>query len=126
MSLEFVIIPVTKDYENLAYELSNKMKKSANTSLNIEFDTNYNLSLNTRTNKHKRDDKNIIIINDTYSEQERVVVSFSDKGSRSKTMNIEEFLELIASFDYDEKEDENNDSIIKNANDENDGLCVIM
>jgi len=126
MSLEFVIIPVTKDYENLAYELSNKMKKSANTSLNIEFDTNYNLSLNTRTNKHKRDDKNIIIINDTYSEQERVVVSFSDKGSRSKTMNIEEFLELIASFDYDEKEDENNDSIIKNANDENDSFCIIM
>jgi len=113
MSLEFVIIPMTKNFENVAFDIKNKLNNSVKLSVTIEIDTNYNNSLQNRITKWKKQEYDIITIDQDFIETNSIVIRFSDKGSKAKTMELEEFIELVSSFEEDEN---NNSGIDENKN----------
>ena len=131
MSLEFVIIPISKRIEQNAYDIKSKLVNSSKLSVNVEIDLNYELSTNNKLMKWKKKDYNIIIVDEDFIETNTIVVRFSDKGSKPKLINLEDFIELVSSFeDEDDDETENkeqqksiNDAIIGDKNESN---CLIM
>ncbi len=107
MSVEFVIIPVTHQFESDSYIIKSKIIDSLNINVNIEIDQNYSSSLSSRINKWKKEDYDIIVIEQDYIETKSIIVRFSDKGSKPQVMELEEFIELIASFEDEPQEEEN-------------------
>lgn len=108
MSLNFSIVPITSDYITDAYNIQTKLTERVK-KINIVIDTNYNNGLVTRINKWKKKEYDIITIDQDYAECKSVIVRFSDKGSRPQSMDAEEFIELVASFEEDEDEEEEED-----------------
>jgi hypothetical protein len=108
MSIEFVIIPVTEQFESDSYIIKSKIIDSLNINVNIEIDQNYSSSLSSRINKWKKEDYDIIVIEQDYIETKSIIVRFSDKGSKPQVMELEEFIELIASFEDETQEQEQN------------------
>jgi len=133
MSLEFTIIPVTIDFVSFAYDIQTKIKNNVELEITTNIDTNYNTSLSTRINKWKKLSHNVITIDQDYNESHSIVVIFSDKGSRAQVMEVDEFIDLLASF-----EDDNDNNIdkhtsekpntqdTKSSDDNPDGGCIIM
>jgi len=107
MSIEFVIIPATHQFESDSYIIKSKIIDSLNINVNIEIDQNYSSSLSSRINKWKKEDYDIIVIEQDYIETKSIIVRFSDKGSKPQVMELEEFIELIASFEDEPQEEEN-------------------
>lgn len=107
MSIEFVILPATQQFESDSYIIKSKIIDSLNINVNIEIDQNYSSSLSSRINKWKKEDYDIIVIEQDYIETKSIIVRFSDKGSKPQVMELEEFIELIASFEDEPQEEEN-------------------
>jgi threonyl-tRNA synthetase len=144
MSLEFVIIPSSKEHEKYADEVVNKIKNVYQKHIEINIDTNYNLSLNSRMVFYRKDDKDIIVVNHNYLETRCLLIRFSEKGSRITSMYIDDFIELIASFEdtieyinedtielkFDDTNSENSKEQIKQSEDnkdiEDDRTCTVM
>jgi hypothetical protein len=137
MSLEFTIIPVISDFVSAAYDIQTKIKDNVELDIKTSIDTNYNSPLNTRINKWRKLSHNVITIDQDYNESHSIVVIFSDKGSRSQVMEVDEFIDLLASFedndedkDSDEHKDTNtndkNTTDTKSSDDNQDGGCIIM
>ena len=131
MSLEFVIIPISKRIEQNAYDIKSKLVNSSKLSVNVEIDLNYELSTNNKLMKWKKKDYNIIIVDEDFIETNTIVVRFSDKGSKPKLINLDDFIDLVSSFE-DEDEDVDgakeqtkptNEDIIEDSNESN---CFIM
>jgi len=101
MSIEFVIIPVLKEFEEYAINLKDKLTSSIKINTHFQIDTNFEENMNSRINKWKKDDYDIILINQDCIETNKIIVRFSDKGSRFKSMDLEEFIELVNSFEDD-------------------------
>jgi threonyl-tRNA synthetase len=141
MSLEFTIIPITSDFLSFAYDIQTKIKDNVEleikTSIDTSIDTNYSSLLSTRINKWRKLSHNVVTIDQDYNESHSIVVIFSDKGSRSQVMEVDEFIDLLASFedndedkDTDEHKDTNTDdknkTDTKSSDDNQDGGCIIM
>ena len=141
MSLEFVIIPITSTFIASAKDIQYKLENAIVTKLNIQFDTNYDATINTRINKWKKEEVNIIVIDDTFDGTNNITIRFSDKRSIPEVMDVDEFIELMSSFEDKEQhdttdkfsEDENvEDENVEdeNVDDENVdnviGNCIIM
>jgi hypothetical protein len=123
MSLEFVVVPSTSEYENDANELIEKVKKNVNKTIDFEFDNNYNMKLNSRVGKHRKTDKDIIIIDNTYKEKDVITIWFSDKGSRMQKMEVDEFVILLNEFI--DGDNINKNDIVDN-DDTSEDTCSIM
>ena len=130
MSLEFTIIPVTSDFVSFAYDIQTKIKNNVELEINTNIDTNYTAPLNTRINKWKKLSHNVVTIDQDYNESHSIVVIFSDKGSRAQVMEVDEFIDLLASFEDDDDDDKEQKSPDpkdnKSSDDNQDGGCVIM
>jgi len=124
MSLEFVIITASKDLEEVAFDIKSRLASSSNLPVTVDFDFDYSVSSVNKILKWKKKDYDIIVINEDFPETNRVVVRFSDKGSKQKTMELDEFIDLVSSFDDDGDTDKSND--IVNIEDNNEGGCSIM
>ena len=125
MSLEFVIIPVTHHFENVAHDIKEKLQSSVKLSILIEIDSNYNSSLTSRISKWRKNIYDIITIDQDFIETNNIIVRFSDKGSKATVMQLEEFIDLVSSFEEDEIK--TNNEIDKNNENDNDGFnCFIM
>jgi len=114
MSLNFTIIPVTSDFLSIAYDIQTKLKDEVTLEITITIDTNYTSALSTRINKWKKQSYIVITIDQDYNESNSIDVIFSNKGSRPQFMLVQEFIDLVASFEYN---DDNTDQ---------DGCCTIM
>lgn len=126
MSIEFIIIPVTTDLEECAIKIKDKLKNNIKININFLIDTSFNVNINSRINKWKKDDYDIIIINQDCIETNNIIVRFSDKGSRLKNMELEEFIELVNSFEDEVEDEEDNDIDDANKNESNDDSnCII-
>lgn len=131
MSLNFSIIPITLDYITDAYNIQQKLTERVK-KINIVIDTNYNTGLNTRINKWKKKEYNIITVDQDYAESKSVVVRFSDKGSRPQSMDVDEFIELVVSFKDDEEEEKEEEKEKEKVNEkdvisvEEETSCSIM
>jgi threonyl-tRNA synthetase len=124
MSLEFVIIPVTKDLERAAYDIKSKLISSVKLGVTVDLDLDYSVSYVNKILKWKKKDYDIIVINEDFIETNRVVVRFSDKGSKQKTMELDEFIDLVASFEDDDKKETTDD--VNDIEDNSEGGCSIM
>ena len=123
MSLEFVMVPSTSEYENDANKLIEKLKNSITKTVDFEFDNNYQMKLNSRVARHRKADKDIIVIDNNYKEKDVINIWFSDKGSRMQKMDVDDFVTLLNEFiDGDTKSD--NDIVDKDNN--IDDSCIIM
>ena len=124
MSIEFIIIPVTQELEEYAIKIKDKLTLNIRNQTDFQIDTYFNENINSRINKWKKDDYDIIIINQDCIETNSIIVRFSDKGSRLKNMELDDFIELVNSF---EDPDQNTDDSNKNDSDDNDDSnCIIM
>ena len=127
MSLKFAIIPINSSFVNVAYDIKSKIK---NIVKEIYIDTNYDVSFTSRIQKQKKDNFNIITIDEDYNETKSIVVKYCEKGSRSHSYEVDEFIDLISSFDNEDtddndvegREDKNKDT----DEDTNNNDCVIM
>ena len=130
MSLDFSIIPVISDFVSAAYDIQTKIKNNIELEINISIDTNYTSSLNSRINKWKKLSHNIITIDQDYNESHSIIVLFSDKGSRAQVMEVDEFIDLLVSFEDDDDDDKEQKSTDpkdnKSSDDNQDGGCIIM
>ena len=102
MPLEFAIIPLTPAFLSAARDIQNKLNTHVKLKITITIDTNYETPYNTRINKWKKKYYDIITIN---NDSNSIVVRFSEKGSKSQVMEVNDFIDLVASFD--EKEYDN-------------------
>jgi hypothetical protein len=132
MALEFVIIPLTDEYEKDAYVFENRLKSACYNSLNIEFDKNYEQSLSARVGKYRNMGKDLIIVDNNYDENDEINVRYSNSLSRSESMNTSDFIDSIVSLEGnddepEEKKREQDDNDKKEKDDDNyDGYCNIM
>ena len=128
MSLKFAILPINSSFTNVAYDIKSKIKNIVE---EVSIDTNYDLSFTTRIQKRKKDNFNIITIDEDYNETKSIVVKYCEKGSRSHSYEVDEFIDLISSFDNEDtddndaegREDKNKDTD-EDTNNNND--CIIM
>ena len=135
MSLKFAIIPINSSFTNVAYDIKSKIKSVVE---EVYIDTNYDLSFTSRIQKRKKDNFNIITIDEDYNETKSIVVKYCEKGSRSHSYEVDEFIDLISSFDNEEQDTDDNDAegredknkdtdTDKDTNeDTNNNDCVIM
>ena len=110
MSLNFTISPVTSDFLSIAYDIQTKLKDEVTLEITITIDTNYTSALSTRINKWKKQSYIVITIDQDYNESNSIDVIFSNKGSRPQFMLVQEFIDLVASFEYN---DDNVDDKLK-------------
>ena len=128
MSLKFAIIPINSSFVHVAYDIKSKIKHIVE---EVFIDTNYDLSFTSRIQKRKKEDFNIITIDEDYNETKSIVVKYCEKGSRSHSYEVDEFIDLISSFDNEDtddndaegREDKNKDTD-EDTNNNND--CIIM
>ena len=121
MSLKFALIPINSSFVHVAYDIKSKIKNIVE---EVFIDTNYDLSFTSRIQKRKKEDFNIITIDEDYNETKSIVVKYCEKGSRSYSYQVDEFIDLISSYD-----DDDNDNDAKNKdkdNENNENNCVIM
>jgi len=121
MSLEFVVVPSTSEYENDANELIEKLNSITKT-VDFEFDNNYQMKLNSRVGRHRKADKDIIVIDNNYKEKDLISIWFSDKGSRMEKMEVDDFVTLLNEF-IDGDNINKNDIVDKDTTDD---ACIIM
>jgi threonyl-tRNA synthetase len=130
MSLKFTIVPITSDFASFAYDIQTKIKDNVELEITTNIDTNYKASLNSRINKWRRLSHNVVTIDQDYNESHSIVVIFSDKGSRAQVMKVDEFMDLLASFEDDDDENKEQKSPDpkdnKSSDDNQDGGCIIM
>jgi hypothetical protein len=99
MSLDFAIIPFNENYLAVAKDIETKLTNATKLKLNLVIDDNYDQTFISRMNKWKKMEYDIVGIDQYYEEYNCVVVRFSDKDSKPQNMEINDFIELIASFD---------------------------
>jgi threonyl-tRNA synthetase len=129
MSIEFVIIPILREFEEYAIKIKDKLTSNITINIHFQIDTNFHVNINSRINKWKKEDFEIIIINQDCIETNKIMVRFSEKGSRLKNIDIADFIELVNSFeDEDEDEDENENDHFDDSNYEHsyESNCIIM
>ena len=106
MSIDFVIIPATKDLTEHANIIKSKLEDVVFLNSNFQIDYNFNYTINSRIDKWRKDDFDIIIITPEFIESNTIIVRFSDKGTKPKTMDFQEFIDLVSSFEFNSDEDD--------------------
>ncbi len=107
MSLRFTIIPINSSFIKVANDIKSKIKHIVE---EVYIDTNYHLSFMSRIQKRKKENFNIITIDEDYNETKSIVVKYCEKGSKSYSCEVNEFIDIISSFDNEnEEEDEDED-----------------
>ena len=132
MSLRFTIIPINSSFIKAANDIKSKIKNIVE---EVYIDTNYHLSFITRIQKRKKDNFNIITIDEDYNETKTIVVKYCEKGSKSYSCEVDEFIDLISSFENEddaegtESEGTDTEGTDTEGTDESNSIkndCVIM
>lgn len=128
-----MVISYNSKCEEYSKNIISELNKCKNVSAKL--DTNYSQTIYTRQSKYIKNDIDIILIDEVCLVNNEVIVKYSDKHSRAKRYDKNEFIELLESFEStitnNNKNDENDE---KNKNDENiikeentdDNPCIIM
>jgi hypothetical protein len=116
-TLKFIVIPTKNNYEEYSEEIISKIKDVEN--CNAELDKNYNDTMNTRVNKYKKNNKNIITIGLSEVEHNTIMIHFN--GVRPKTMELDEFIALLESYEEEDDEDDDDSSSSESSQDEDVG-----
>jgi hypothetical protein len=114
--LRFIVIPTKNNYEEYSEEIVSKIKDVENCTADL--DRNYNETLNSRVSKYKKNNKNVITIGLSEVEHNTIMIHFN--GTRPKTMELDEFVALLES--YDEEDSENDDSSSSSSSSDDDDV----
>ena len=120
--LKFIVIPTKNTYEEYSEEIVSKIKEVNN--CNAELDRHYNETLNSRVNKYKKNNKNVITIGLSEVEHNTIMIHFN--GSRPKTMEYNEFIELLESYDNEDEDEDEDDSDSSSSESSDDEDVVSM
>lgn len=112
--LRFIVIPTKNNYEEYSEEIVSKIKDVEDCTADL--DKNYNETLNSRVSKYKKNNKNVITIGLSEVEHNTIMIHFN--GTRPKTMELDEFVALLES--YDEEDSENDESSSSSSSDDDD------
>jgi Mg-chelatase subunit ChlI len=104
MSLDFVIIPIIFNYEKYAFKIKSELNKITNKKINVEVDVDYSKLFTSRINKWKKLECNVVTIDEDFNETSYIIVRFYSKGSRPNTMYLQDFINLVESFDCETQE----------------------
>lgn len=118
MSLNFVIIPVTKMFKDSAYDLQEKLHSVIKKNVCVKIDEEYDNSTNTRINDWEDKDYDIITIGPSYIENNQITYRSNEKGSKPESMLVDDFIELINVFE--------DDTLSDSSEKEEDDWCIIM
>jgi hypothetical protein len=113
--LKFIVIPTKNNYEEYSEEIVSKIKDIEDCTADL--DKNYNETLNSRVSKYKKNNKNVITIGLSEVEHNTIMIHFN--GTRPKTMELDEFVALLES--YDEEDTENDESSSSSSDDDDVG-----
>lgn len=114
--LRFIVIPTKNNYEEYSEEIVSKIKDVEDCTADL--DRNYNETLNSRVGKYKKNNKNVITIGLSEVEHNTIMIHFN--GTRPKTMELDEFIALLES--YDEEDSENGDSSSSSSSSDDDDV----
>lgn len=129
MSLEIVIIPLLAIHESNAHELFNNIKSSVKKEIDIIIDTSYFASLKTRISKHRRKNKDIVIIDNEYDRTNNITIRLSGIVNQPTQIPIDELIELITTLEEEEEiaeKEELSKSELTKEEEKNESSCVIM
>ena len=116
MSLEFVIIPSSKIYEDYANNVEIIMRQNIKHNVVIDIDEDYDEELDSRINKWSKKEYHIIIVDEEYTKNNILSVIFYDKESTPEKMSILDFVDIISSFeDVKLDEDVEDDDTTENS-----------
>lgn len=119
MALEFVIIPIHEKFFDYANNVRQKLENNVRLTMTIHIDTDYETLFSARVNKWKKRVYDIISIDEEYDTSNSIIVRFSDKGSRPQMMDVDEFIDLVSSFDDDDDDEDENGEQEDKEKDEN-------
>ena len=123
MSLEFVIIPITKVFNDSAYELQEVLHSKIGRNVCIKIDEEFDTVMQSRINDWLDKEVDIITLGPSYANNKTISVRFNDKGSKPENMLVDDFIELVNSFDV---EDDTSDKEDKEEEEMEDDWCVIV
>jgi hypothetical protein len=131
MSLEFAIIPTIPKFFSVAHDIKTKLTNSVNLDLDIQIDTDTDVFTKNRIQKWKKKGYNIIFLGDDYDESNSIIVTFSEKGSRPQPMEIDEFIDLISTYDPSDDDEpktfgKTDNSLTNSDDDDKNDSCIIM
>ena len=121
-SLNFVVIPTKNIYEDYSKDLVAKIKNVDNCLSDL--DRNYGDTLNSRINRYKKINKNIITIGLSEVEHDTLMIHFN--GARPKTMEMDDFIALLESYGNinDESDTENSSDSDTSSTSTDDDLTI--
>ncbi len=110
MPLKFAVIPTKNIYEEYSMSIVEKINNVNN--CESELDNNYSSSLSLRILENKRKNKNVIAIGNSEMEHDMILLHFSDKTVRPKSMELDDFISLLESYDEEDMDaiESDNDS----------------
>ena len=120
--LKFVVIPSKNEYEEYSKNIVSRIEEVNNCS--AEVDINYRESLKLRINKYKKNNKNIITIGLSEIEHDTIMIHFN--GSRPKTMECDEFITLLESYENADEEDDVSEDDSSTSSESSDDNVVNM
>lgn len=125
MSLGFAIIPCHPEFKQIGESIRQKMLSRVQFDLSFAFDYDYTKSMDARTRKMRKIGyDNIIKINNNDG---KINVIFEDDGSIYESIEIDEFIDLVVSYDpsSDDDTDEDKDNDAPKELEQTDEGCVI-
>lgn len=125
MSLGFAIIPCHPEFKQIGESIRQKMLSRVQFDISFAFDYAYTKSMDARTRKMRKIGyDNIIKINNNDG---KINVIFEDDGSIYESIDIDEFIDLVVSYDPSSEvyTDEDKDNDTPKELEQTDKGCVI-
>ena len=94
MGFDFVIIQTSDNCTEQVVTIYQKIKQ-IDRGIPILIDTNYKQSINTKMNKYKKNEKDIIIVNLQNIQKNLLDICLFDNDWKNEKMNVVDFLELL-------------------------------
>ena len=118
MDLGFAVIPFERSNYASAKDFVNKLTNHIVTYIDIKIDDDFDTPFSVRMHKCRRDEYNVIIINDDYFESNSISIRYNDSFNKPENIGIDDFIELVSNFEYNHMD-------INKATDNNESTCII-
>lgn len=125
MSIDFTIIPTSPFCEDYVETIKERIKNTIDSEVYVDKD--YKISLASRSNRYKRQDIDIIIIDKEYINKNIITIRFCDNWNKPKTMLVDEFIDILEGYKNEDEEkelDDNCEKEEKELNDDNNGCRI--
>lgn len=124
MPLKFAVISTKNMYEEYSMSVVSKINNISN--CEAELDNNYSVALSSRINENKKRNRNVIAIGNSEVEHDMILLHFSDKSMRPKSMELDDFISLLENYSEDEEDSESDSESSDDGSDDGDILNMFV